>query len=281
MKKRTNFSQWLELQNYQPTSIQRLLSIQQKAADYLITRGLGIHQTALQHFLQHCQTEGYSGAYLQQIQWALLIYCEYLNKVRGLTIQLQIVKLPKAQQRRIALPPAAIDHLENWLSGEQQDYWLKQTLWSLFYGAGLRRIEALNLQLQDFDTRRKLLEVRTAKTGKVRALPLSDRQTTAILNYIRQERPAAKEGYKTQLLLGRKGGHAQALLGAQLKLWQDCTGLGSMLCWHVLRHTIATQLVERRMPLEQVSRFLGHKHLVSTSHYLHYQKQESTDNNEL
>jgi integrase/recombinase XerD len=277
MIKQVNYKEWLKLQSYQPTSIQRLLSIQQKAADYLITRGLGIHQTALQHFLQHCQTEGYSNSYLQQIQWALLIYCEYLNKVRGLTIQLQIVKLPKPQQRRTALPPAAIDHLENWLRGEQQDYWLKQTLWSLFYGAGLRRIEALNLQLQDFDARRKLLEVRTAKTGKVRALPLSDRQTTAILNYLKYERPAAKEGYETQLLLGRKGGHAQALLGAQLKLWQDYTGLSALLGWHVLRHTIATQLVERGMPLEQVSRFLGHKHLVSTSHYLHYQKQQNDE----
>ena len=115
--------------------------------------------------------------------------------------------------------------------------------------------------------------MQTLKTGKIRTLPLSQRQTKALSNYLQEERPKAKVGFESCLILGRTGGNAQSLIGMQLQLWQQGTGLGGALCWHVLRHTIATNLVEKGMSLEQVSRFLGHQNIVSTSHYLHYLKQ--------
>lgn len=248
------------------------MSIQQKAAQYLLTQELTINKTGLESFLRSCQMEGYSGAYLQQIQWAMQRYCQYLHAVRGQNIQLSLRKLPNDKQRRTALPAVAIEQIETWLSQEQADYWLKQSLWSLFYGAGLRRKEVLNLERNNLDIRRKLLEVQTLKTGKIRTLPLSIRQTTALSNYLQQERPMAKVGFESALILGRTSGNAQSLIGMQLQLWQQGTGLGGALCWHVLRHTIATNLVEKGMSLEQVSRFLGHQNIVSTSHYLHYLK---------
>ena len=272
MEKCVTFSSWLGLQQYQPTSIQRLLSIQQKAVQYVINQDLSIDKTGLQSFLQDCQTAGYSEAYLQQIQWAVVTYGQYLNAVRGLNIQLRLRKPSRNNRRRTALPALAVEQLESWLSTEQEDYWLKQSLWCLFYGSGLRRKEVLDLELKDFDRRRQLLEVPTSKTGKVRVLPLSTRQTTALSNYIQEERPVPKLGFEQALILGRTGGNAQSLVGMQLSLWQQGTGLGRALCWHVLRHTIATNLVERGMSIEQVSRFLGHKNIVSTSHYLHYLK---------
>ncbi len=192
MTKTVNYRQWLTLQNYQQTSIKRLLSIQQKAEQYLIRSDLSTNQTGLQSFLAHCQVQGYSGAYIGQIQWAVVTYGQYLNKVRGRSIQLSLRKLSKDRRRRTALPAAAIEQLEAWLSLEQEDYWLKQSLWCLFYGAGLRRKEVLDLELKDFDRRRQLLEVPTSKTGKVRVLPLSTRQTTALSNYVQQERPAPR-----------------------------------------------------------------------------------------
>ena len=237
-----------------------------------MTRDLRRNKSGLQSFLRHCQFQGYSGAYIGQIQWAIATYCQYLNKVKGKQIQLSLPKLSKERRRRTVLPAAALEQIEAWLSQEQEDYWLKQSLWCLIYGAGLRRKEVLDLELKDLDRRRQLLEVPTSKTGKVRVLPLSTRQTTAISNYLQQERPSAKAGFESSLMLGRTGGNAQSLLGMQLQLWQEGTGLGRALCWHVLRHTIATNLVERGMSIEQVSRFLGHQNIVSTSHYLHYLK---------
>jgi site-specific recombinase XerD len=278
MKERINYADWLQSQRYEPTSIQRLLSIQGKAMDYIIQGGLRLNSEALKSFVRACDEAGYSGAYRRQIHWAVTIYGQYLKAVQGKSIKLQLPKLQVNTHRRKALPASAIAHLEKWLSEQQKDYWLKQCLWCLFYGAGLRRKEALNLQLKNFDLGHRLLSVHTLKTGAIRALPLSQRQTGALLNYIKYERPLSQDAYDFQFLLGRKGGNAQSLLGAQLKLWQEETGLGSALSWHALRHTIATNLVERGMSIEQVGRFLGHKNIASTSRYLHYlESKHKTD----
>jgi site-specific recombinase XerD len=246
--------------------------------DYIIQGGLRLNSEALKSFVRACDEAGYSGAYRRQIHWAVTIYGQYLKAVQGKSIKLQLPKLQVNTHRRKALPASAIAHLEKWLSEQQKDYWLKQCLWCLFYGAGLRRKEALNLQLKNFDLGHRLLSVHTLKTGAIRALPLSQRQTGALLNYIKYERPLSQDAYDFQFLLGRKGGNAQSLLGAQLKLWQEETGLGSALSWHALRHTIATNLVERGMSIEQVGRFLGHKNIASTSRYLHYlESKHKTD----
>ncbi len=240
--------------------------------DYIIQNGLRLSSEALRRFVGACDESGYSGAYQRQIHWAMTVYGQYLQAVQGKTIRLQLPRLRVANNRRKALPAEAIAHIEQWLAAEQKDYWLKQCLWCLFYGAGLRRKEALNLQTQNFDLKRKVLQVQSAKTGQIRALPLGKRQVVALLNYLRYERPIflVKDDYTFRFLVGRTGGNAQSLLGAQLKLWQEETGLGAALSWHTLRHTIATNLVERGMSIEQVGRFLGHKNIASTSRYLHY-----------
>lgn len=267
-----NYQKWLEVQQYEKSSILRLESIQRKLKTYLTTRSLPTTQKSLQGFITSLQNQGYSSSYLGQIYWSLSIYTGYLHLVQGLEIKLIYPRVLPSLEGRKALDLGAINRIEYWLSHEQADYWLKQSLWCLFYGSGLRRQEVLNLRLIDLDIRHQLLHVQTSKGGKRRVLPLSKRQVTALVSYIKEERPQPKEGFEEALILGRKGGKAQSLLGAQLQLWQDGTGLGRVLCWHVLRHTIATNLVEKGMKIEQVSHFLGHKNVVSTGHYLHYLK---------
>lgn len=266
------YHQWLVIQQYEKSSILRLESIQRKLNNYLETHSLPTTQKSLQSFIISLQNQGYSTVYLGQIYWGVQIYSNYLHLVQGMEIKLVFPKVLPSLESRTALSQEQILRIESWLNQEQADYWLKQCLWCLFYGSGLRRQEVLNLHLQDLDIRHQLLHVKTSKGGKQRVLPLSQRQTTALVSYIKEERPKPKEGFENKLLLGRKGGKAQSLLGAQLQLWQDGTGLGRVLCWHVLRHTIATNLVEKGMKIEQVSHFLGHKNVVSTSHYLHYLK---------
>ena len=267
-----NYRKWLVVQHYEKSSILRLESIERKLKTYLETHSLPTTQKSLQGFISSLQNQGYSSSYLGQIYWGLSIYTSYLQLVQGIAIKLVYPRVLPSLEGRRALGEGVIQRIEFWLSQEQGDYWLKQSLWCLFYGSGLRRQEVLNLNLQDLDIRHQLLHVKTSKGGKQRVLPLSKRQVTALVSYIKEERPMPKEGFEEALILGRKGGRAQSLLGAQLQLWQDGTGLGRVLCWHVLRHTIATNLVEKGMKIEQVSHFLGHKNVVSTGHYLHYLK---------
>ncbi|MBK7883810.1 MAG: tyrosine-type recombinase/integrase [Chitinophagaceae bacterium] len=43
---------------------------------------------------------------------------------------------------------------------------------------------------------------------------------------------------------------------------------------HNLRHSIATHLLEQKIPLEQVRMFLGHSQLESTEIYTHISQQQ-------
>ena len=44
---------------------------------------------------------------------------------------------------------------------------------------------------------------------------------------------------------------------------------------HVLRHSIATHLLQNGMPLEKIGRFLGHSSLESTQVYTHLTENEN------
>ena len=44
---------------------------------------------------------------------------------------------------------------------------------------------------------------------------------------------------------------------------------------HILRHSIATHLLQNGMPLEKISRFLGHSSLESTQVYTHLLEQQN------
>ena len=48
---------------------------------------------------------------------------------------------------------------------------------------------------------------------------------------------------------------------------------------HVLRHSIATHLLENGMALEKIARFLGHTSLESTQIYTHLIKKDEGENN--
>ena len=89
-------------------------------------------------------------------------------------------------------------------------------------------------------------------------------------NYIENVRPVPKPYHANKLLIGKRGGRAEGTLAGRLKVWQEQSDLGAQLCWHVLRHSIATTLVRKGMSIQQVSLFLGHKNIASTAIYLHH-----------
>lgn len=268
MEKTITYHKWLELQNYKPASIRSLISLVHQAQTYLKRHGLNLTSEQLKSYANWVQNQGYSLVYQKHLYWGVRNYCKYLKQVQGMEIKAYLPKIKSMYKRRAALSKQDLQRIKKWLQKQQKDYWLNQTLWSLFYGCGLRRTEALNLKLTDLQISQKLLQVQTLKSGGKRSLPLSVHQLKAICNYIKKERPRPKKGYESKLLLGKRGGSAKSMLGKQLKQWQNSLEIPH-LCWHVLRHSIATELVKKGMKLEKVSRFLGHKCIESTSRYLH------------
>lgn len=159
----------------------------------------------------------------------------------------------------------------------------ERALLGLFYGCGLRRIEAVRLNRRDVDFRGGYLYVRAGKGGKRRVIPLSERTAQDIKAYLHEQRPQ-QVGRRT------RGEHTHAFMLSRLgtrvsggvywkrfkalveRVDQERSRAGEAplptgVSLHHLRHSIATHLLENGMPLERVRDFLGHACLETTQIY--------------
>lgn len=136
---------------------------------------------------------------------------------------------------------------------------------ALFYGCGLRRSEAVKLDLKDADFKKGILYVREGKGSKRREVPMSGKVAEDLKNYAENMRPRNKE---TSFYLNTKG--CRMLGGSYLALLKkllERSGIEKNITLHGLRHSIATHLLESGLPVEQVRDFLGHRYLETTQIY--------------
>ena len=166
------YHKWLRLQKYQPSSIRTLKSLAKQAKAHIYNW----NNEAIKSYYHWTTEQGYSSLYLQQIQWGLWSYSQYLAQVHQYKIKLYLPKIKVQKNRRKALSPKEIYQVQEWIEDTQKEKGWNQVLWVLFYGCGLRKSEALKLRLKDVQIQNKLLYVRTAKGGKIRQIPLSEKQ---------------------------------------------------------------------------------------------------------
>ena len=194
-----NYLQWLELQQYQPRTIDTLMSFKRHLESYLNEQRFKVERESLQRYSEWVLSLGYSSKYEHQLHWGLKHYVYYLEQIHGVEIELYLPRLCADSAVRPALDEAELKRVSNWLLRSHKDYWLRQSLWSLFYGGGLRRSELLGLQLPDLRIKERQLKVRTSKSGKTRLIPISSLQLKSLSNYIQLERPAARAGFDTKV----------------------------------------------------------------------------------
>lgn len=140
---------------------------------------------------------------------------------------------------------------------------------ALYYGCGLRKNEALSLNVEDVLLEKELVLVRKGKGYKARYVPLTGTNKTDIENYLNYSRHYLLSHRKeSALLLSITGKRLKTAFERIQKLKAEARitkPIGS----HTLRHSIATHLLQSGMRLEQIQRFLGHSSLESTQIYTH------------
>ena len=128
------------------------------------------------------------------------------------------------------------------------------------------------------DFERSVIRFRRAKGGKTLELALHSETRTALSAYLERGRAAflsaspAVSDDPGWLFLSHAGGEPRPLTMNALSLMltrRYHAGAGSLRCFgsHRIRHATATLLVNNGMPLEEVSRYLGHSSTVSTRRY--------------
>jgi integrase/recombinase XerD len=140
-------------------------------------------------------------------------------------------------------------------------------IFALCYAGGMRRNEAYNLRAKDIDFDRKTIFIHQGKGYKDRIIPINKNVCKALEHYLYNFRNLYKVKH-SRLLIDKV-----CILGRDLKELQRVTPVNSIknknLAFHVLRHSIATHLLQNGMSVENIGKFLGHGSLDSTQIYTH------------
>jgi site-specific recombinase XerD len=142
---------------------------------------------------------------------------------------------------------------------------------AVFYGCGLRRNEAVHLEVSDLLPDRNLLYIRKGKGYRERYVPLVGQVRKDLIEYLTTARPVlmGKEVHEVFFV----GIHGRPLgasgLYERFKKLLRMAGVEKQAGLHTLRHSIATHLLTGGMPLSRIARFLGHRSLESTQIYTH------------
>jgi integrase/recombinase XerD len=162
----------------------------------------------------------------------------------------------------------------------------------LFYSSGLRVAEVMRLKVTDVDLKKGEIFVREGKGRKDRVVPLGREAIFWIDKYLRESRPqfeAKRQGgfskgkcEKTlplEVFLTQWGGRFKDRQSIEdlLRRHRKTAGLAKSVYPHLLRHTMATHLLENGAPFPMVSMILGHKSLSTTSVYTHVAVKELKD----
>ena len=138
---------------------------------------------------------------------------------------------------------------------------------------GLRGIDVKRLKFADFDWPGNRLTVAQAKTGQPMWLPLLKEVGWAVIDYIRNGRPACdcpQVFVRHTAPIGpfSDQDHLHQILVKHARAAHVPVSEKRRHGMHSLRHTLATRLMEDGTPVEQIADILGHQSVQSTGVYL-------------
>ena len=149
---------------------------------------------------------------------------------------------------------------------------LRRMILSLLYGTGIRRSELLSLTVGSVDFSRRTLSVR-GKGDKMREIPLVAGLCKEILLYLQavETMTGVQPTPGTPLLQTAKGRplypvYVDRAVKRELGMSGSISGRKSP---HVLRHTLATELLDEGTDLNSIKELLGHASLAATQVYTH------------
>lgn len=204
---------------------------------------------------------GYSSAYQNQMISAIKTY--YQASGSG-DIKFEVLSRPR---KRRSLPKTFSKEEVSRILNSSGNLKHKLLLW-IIYSCGLRRSEAVNLKLSDFDRQRGLIHIREGKGMVDRIVPVPEKVWHKLDEYLAVYSP------KVYLFEGQTGGKyssesvyrvfRQALVHA---------GIHKDVGVHSLRHSYATHLHENGLDIKYIQELLGHKSTRTTEIYTHVSRR--------
>jgi len=249
-----------------------LVWLRDNLPDQRLAKMTGEHVLALvQHFLSLTANDSTRSAATSHVR-AFLRFLRW----SGLNDQDLVRFVPRTPCWRLAhLPPRlawediqrAIDAIDVTTPSGMRD----RAIMLVLATTGLRNKELRALELQDIRWRTAEVLVRRTKGKRDRVVPLLNEAGAALANYILHARP--KVGGPRVFLSYAPPPRpfkfpASISRIVRSRLEQSGIELPNAAGAHLLRHSLATQLVRRRRPINEVADLLGHRSIDTTAIYV-------------
>jgi integrase/recombinase XerD len=137
------------------------------------------------------------------------------------------------------------------------------------YSTGIRRMELVNLKVQDIDCERGTLIVRQGKGKKDRMIPIGSRAVQWIEKYTSDVRPEFICGRDEGVLFLSRYGDAISTnnLTTLVRGYVEQSRIGKKGACHLFRHSMATLMLENGADIRFIQAMLGHVSLNTTEMY--------------
>lgn len=275
----TEFTKWMQRIGYAMTTIEGYERQLQTFFEWLnqnhITELSQINQTNLETYNQYLHQRknrqkegGLSSCYIQSHINVIRLLSKYLELTGEQKIFTgNIIVEQGTQTPRTILTQNEIKQLYQ-ATDESPNGLRDKAILSLYYGCGLRYSEGIRVERKHIDYGKQLLYVVPGKNYRSRFIPMNERIIKDLQDYEVYGRNYFMSDESKYFLLNQKGNQpSSSLVGKRLQTLLQKANIEKRLCLHGLRHSIATHLLQQGMPLEQISKFLGHTSLDSTQIY--------------
>ncbi|MCL6219131.1 tyrosine-type recombinase/integrase [Zunongwangia pacifica] len=203
---------------------------------------------------------------------SLKSYYRFLQKVGELAISPLQKHRPLKMAKKVQVPFSKVEvvNVINDIDTHSFEGIRDKAIIELFYSAGLRRIELINLQLVDLDLVGRNIKV-LGKRNKERYLPLLNSVAKTIELYIKERNlvaPVLMEN--SYLFVSSKGDKmSESLVYRIINTYFSKASAKVKKSPHILRHSFATHLLNEGANLNAVKELLGHSSLAATQVYTH------------
>jgi site-specific recombinase XerD len=134
---------------------------------------------------------------------------------------------------------------------------------TLTYSVGLRVSEIVNLKIEDIDSKRMIIHIKSAKGRKDRIVPLSENVLSLLREYFKLFRPK-------EYLFNGQSVSKYSIQSCQ-KIYKKYIDENSSI--HTLRHSAFTNLLESGTDLRIIQKIAGHSSSKTTEIYTHVSNQ--------
>jgi len=273
---------WLQVHNYAETTV----VFRRRYLDYFCSfcsevgvdeRGrvtLELIQGYQQHLFDYRKANGQPLGFATQAQRLIPVahFFAWLRRSRRLTANPAAdLLMPKAERR---LPEATLS------SGEMaallsvpniaRPLGLRdRAVLEVFYSCALRRAELIALTVNDVDFARGTVFIRNGKGAKDRYVPIGERALFWLRLYLELARPRLKGVAETELVFVSSVGTPLCAdwLSRKIRAYLAAAGIDKKGSCHLLRHTVATLMLEGGADIRYVAEMLGHARLETTQRY--------------